>query len=262
MLSPRIVSLSLNIVPAKPSVFDPSSPRPVPARTWLLELQNYFKAVHLVGAERVNFAIAHLRGPAVVWLNSIPEQSAARTSWDEFERQFLANYQPLSDTQLAREQLFDLTQTGTVTEYNNTFRTLDQLLQPTAPMDEVSKITLYIRGLKVPLRRQLHSMIQRQPFSTVNEAMSAAQRAEAFQQQLERDSQRGRQRWSNPRPVWNVPARQCTVKTPCLWTPATTWSMTATVSTTTLTPIAMLQRARWPPLCLPRPAPPTHRYRA
>ncbi len=125
--------------PAKPSTFDGMALNK--ARTWLAEMEQYFKVINAVDElYKVNFAAAHLRGHAAEWWITISptdlqvQQAAVDPSmnivntWARFKEAFLKNYNPIPVKESAIYSLYRLKQDGGIQDYVNKFRYWAQLL--------------------------------------------------------------------------------------------------------------------------------------
>jgi hypothetical protein len=51
-------------------------------RAWILEVEDTFKLVRITGESRLRWGIAHIRGQAKIWLNSL-EIDLQTTTWAE-----------------------------------------------------------------------------------------------------------------------------------------------------------------------------------
>src|SRR6266511_1768300 len=124
---------------------------------WLLQCQSIFRAQGMTSNQtRINYASTGLEGAALHWyLNKV---SAAGTgtnafaSWDEFERELKAAFQPPNYQHHLRQQLRRLKQTGSVQEYGAQFR---NLIGQIDDMAEIDKVTYFLEGLKPATRMEV-----------------------------------------------------------------------------------------------------------
>jgi hypothetical protein len=173
------------IKPAKPSTFNGDRDRRQYAATWLFEMECYFRVVQLEDPHRVPFAESHLREGAIQWWQSVLRQAEVTnktiTTWDEFKKAFLANYQPEASSETARAALYRLSQRShtSVLSYLESFRRLRNQLQ-VGDMSEATLIFLFKQGLQP----QLQTEVRMSRPKTLEEAMSIAQQADVEARQV------------------------------------------------------------------------------
>lgn len=174
--SPRTVT------PAKP---DKYSGRPGKAEQWAFEMELYFAAATIDDPRRVPFAAAMLTDHAAVWWRSVcldPEDPI--TTWAEFKRRLLFNFQHVDAEKTARRRLRFLKQRTSVASYFTDF-TRAILEIPRITDDE--KMDRFLTGLKPSLQREI---ILREPtdFATM---VKLAHKLDEVTYSLNRDSYLG-----------------------------------------------------------------------
>src|SRR6185369_149476 len=123
---------------------------------WLLQCQSIFQAQNLTDNQiRINYASTGLEGAALHWyLNKVSAAGAnnAFASWDDFEREVKAAFQPPNYQHHLRQQLKRLKQTGSVQEYGAQFR---NIMGQIDNMAEIDKVTYFLEGLKPATRMEV-----------------------------------------------------------------------------------------------------------
>src|SRR3954471_14198040 len=114
-----------------------------------------------------------LRGDAATWWRHHYERyigdKATVPTWNEFEKLITRKFKPVNATKIARDQLANLRQTGSVKAYNARFTSI--ILEiPT--IDEEEQLDRYTRGLKEKVRIEVEL---REP-NDLEEAMRIADR--------------------------------------------------------------------------------------
>ena len=139
-----------NVTPAKP---DKYNGRPGKAEQWAFEMELYFAATGLQDPQRVPFAAAMLTDHAGIWWRSVClDPEGPITTWDDFKRQLLFNFQHVDAEQTARRRLRDLKQRTSVAVYFTDF-TRATLEIPRISEDE--KMDRFLSGLKPALQREI-----------------------------------------------------------------------------------------------------------
>lgn len=163
--------------PPKPSTFDGS--RRSQVDSWLYQVQTYLRLSNLTGTTAIDHASAFLRDHAATWwrthcLSAAEPDSNIQlpTTWDEFERVFRQRFQPLTSKEVAREQIYSLSQRTSVTDYVNRFNEVTCHIDDMAPAE---KLSLFLRGLKDPIKREL----KKNPPADYNAAVLNAERLDA-----------------------------------------------------------------------------------
>lgn len=171
--------------PTKPSVFDGKDVNG--ARTWTAELEQYYRAVKMTDEmAKVDFAAAHLRGPATGWwaLNKPTDKEIEDATaqpdeypdvictWERFKKKFLSIYNPQPAKEAARAKLDNLKQENTVQQYVDEFT--NWIIVLSDEMSDEAQIYAFRRGLKHYLREKLQFIRPK----NLQEAMSETLRIE------------------------------------------------------------------------------------
>lgn len=119
---------------------------------WLSSLWQQFVFYNTTDdASKILFAVAHLKGPALKWVQSLHAEGREPTTWVDFDAALRANFQPITSAQLARKRLHGLEQgKSTINEYVAQFR---QLIIAIPTMDPESKTEAFVRGLRLPIQQ-------------------------------------------------------------------------------------------------------------
>ena len=124
------------------------------------DVEQYFKASKVPGAEQVSLASMFLAGDAKLWWRTrvADDQAAGRQSiatWSEMKKELQAQFLPHNTAWIAREALKKLKHTGSVREYVKAF---SSLMLDIHNMSEEDKLFNFMSGLQnwaqVELRRQ------------------------------------------------------------------------------------------------------------
>ena len=145
---------------------------------WLHKAEIYLAAVGILETtQAVLIGSSYLEGPALSWwrwyLNEANQGRLPQLlTWNLFKQNLIEKFKPLNAERIAWEKLQSLQQRGSVVDYTNRF----QLISIDIPdMSERDKMYRYLTGLKPDIR--LH--VEMQHPTTLNEAMSFAQTADA-----------------------------------------------------------------------------------
>lgn len=114
------------VKPKEPETFEGTRNRKA-LNTWLLELEQYFRAAKLSDKDRVEVASTYLRGYAQQWWQKClqdqgPEEEPL--TWHEFKELLKRNFVPLNAFWLARDKMRNLKQTEDIREYVQAFNGL------------------------------------------------------------------------------------------------------------------------------------------
>ena len=138
------------VTPAKP---DKYTGRPGKAEQWAFEMELYYAATGMDDPQRVPFAAAMLTDHAAVWWRSMClDPSELITTWADFKRQLLFNFQHVDAEKTARRRLRFLRQRTSVASYFTDF-TRAILEIPGITDDE--KMDRFTSGLKPNLQREI-----------------------------------------------------------------------------------------------------------
>lgn len=124
--------------------------------------------------QKVTWAKTLLTGTALRWMVYVEQQVANKTmadpftSWDDFKKAVRAHFKAANTEVVARERLNTLQQMGSIIKYSDLF---NATLADVMSMDEQSKISAYIRGLK---SADVKLEVRRTKPQTLEEAQAAA----------------------------------------------------------------------------------------
>lgn len=144
--------------------------------SWTLQVSDYldFAAVRNSDTERVAYAAQLLRGNARMWWQAKKEDAAKGntvlpTTWEQLRAELLREYLPINDARLARDQLANLRQTGSVQALVYQYRALCLRIKD---MSDSEKLDRFLRALKAPIQKELEI----KEVSTFEEACTLAER--------------------------------------------------------------------------------------
>jgi hypothetical protein len=147
-------------------------------RTWLnsarlaIRIVGHAEPGWLVPAVQVELLCSHLKGKAAVWRDSL-SQNGAQLPWadpEAFAQAFISAHTPINDAELAREELWACKQSGTITDYVDTFRGI-VLRIPRITDDEC--LDRFVFGLAPSVKQQVKMAAPQ----TLAAAYTAAQHA-------------------------------------------------------------------------------------
>ena len=157
--------------PPKPDKFQ--GDRSGAASNWLHQMTLYLTLSGLLGtAQAVPHAVSFLIGAARTWWRTQEASGSPPTTWTTFKAAFLEAFQTLDAERIARDNMENLRQRTSVTDYANQF---SGLLLEVPHMHPADAIYQFVKGLKPQIR--LHVELQRP--STVNDAMRLAEAADS-----------------------------------------------------------------------------------
>ena len=175
------------VKPSKPSTFN-GDHRYGKATSWLLEMENYFRATTCNDPDRTRFAASQLRDNAVIWWDSRKREvtggDSDSVSWESFKKAFSSHYEPVEAAETARAMLYSLKQNGGVAAYCDLFNRHRTSVHDMSVQDQ---LFLFKKGLKEELAREVNL---HKP-DNLMEAMSIATRAEIQSRLTQRSSRRG-----------------------------------------------------------------------
>ncbi|KAA8498187.1 hypothetical protein FVE85_5772 [Porphyridium purpureum] len=119
-------------------------------------------------ARAVRTAATYLRGSALIWYMT----QQRFTSWDTFATALEVAFMPPHASRAARDELANLSQSGSIVEYTNAFSRITMMI-PGITQDE--KMDRFVRGL----RSQIRVEVLKASVSTVDQAMQVACAAES-----------------------------------------------------------------------------------
>ena len=155
--------------PPKPDKFQ--GDRSGAASNWLHQMTLYLTLSGLLGtAQAVPHAVSFLIGAARTWWRTQEASGSPPTTWTTFKAAFLEAFQTLDAERIARDNMENLRQRTSVTDYANQF---SGLLLEVPHMHPADAIYQFVKGLKPQIC--LHVELQRP--STVNDAMRLAEAA-------------------------------------------------------------------------------------
>ncbi|WVZ82001.1 hypothetical protein U9M48_029318, partial [Paspalum notatum var. saurae] len=175
--------------------FDGSQPK-----LWITRCEDYFDLYGVDSHMWVKVASMHFSDAATHWLQSV-EQRARICSWSEFRRMIMDRF-GRDQHELLLRQLFNIKQTGTVSEYIDNFSAImDQLIAYEHPQDPLYFITRFIHGLNDDIKP---AVILQRP-STWDTACVLAQLQEEVAATQRRPPFRRPEPYQAPRPSSVVP---------------------------------------------------------
>jgi Retrotransposon gag protein/Zinc knuckle len=156
---------SLRIAP--PAHYNGSTP---PLDDWLASIRQQFAFYQLASnAERVRFAAAHLKGPALDWWEH-PGAGSVPSTWAEIEAGLRARFQPVTTAETARVRLAALEQgKHSINDYVAIFR---RLIVAVPTMDAESQLFAFTHGLN----KHLYMLSRQVMPATLEEAIALAVR--------------------------------------------------------------------------------------
>ena len=158
--------------PPKPDKFQ-GDRRSGAASNWLHQMTLYLTLLGLLDtAHAIPYAVSFLIGAARTWWRTQEASGSPPTTWTTFKAAFLEAFQTLDAERIARDNMENLRQRTSVTDYANQF---SGLLLEVPHMHPADAIYQFVKGLKPQSR--VHVELQRP--STVNDAMRLAQAADS-----------------------------------------------------------------------------------
>ena len=143
------------------------------ASNWLHQMTLYLTLSGLLGtAHAIPHAVSFLIGAARTWWRAQEGSGSPPTTWTTVKAAFLEAFQTLDAKRIARDNMENLRQRTSVTNYANQFSGLPLEVSHMHSADAIYKV---VKGLKPQIR--LHVELQRP--STVNDAMRLAQAADS-----------------------------------------------------------------------------------
>jgi hypothetical protein len=158
-----------------PSLF---SGNPATIETWGRELDQQCGWYNYnTDADKVAFALAHIRGPALDWWSSLTtgEQRTHSATVDALMNAIRARFQVVNHSRIARNALFALKQGGhSVQNYVSAF---NRLVIAVPNMHESDRVALFLKGLNSSLHEKVIMALPADDSAiTLTEAISAASR--------------------------------------------------------------------------------------
>ena len=148
---------------------------------WLSKMEQCFIGTGLAADRQVAVATSYLEGAANTWwcahiIETTPADLLALriTTWNEFKAALTAQFRTIHPEKLARDKLWSLKQTTSVTNYLYEFNTLCLDIGDIADSEKLDK---FVRGLKASVAEKLEIEDPR----TLHEAMAIAQRIDQIQ---------------------------------------------------------------------------------
>jgi Ty3 transposon capsid-like protein len=124
--------------------------------TWLFQMKQYIELQQHNPDYSVRFAATFLQGNALLWWRSLG--SNIPTTWDTFSVALSQEFQPIDATRTARNQLANLFQTHSVTEYTAAFRTLALSIPDLSPAETLHRYIFHLKPktrLEVEIRNPM-----------------------------------------------------------------------------------------------------------
>jgi len=137
------------LAPPKAEIFDGKS-----VESFIYSLDNIYSYANVTSDEqKIKTAIRYFRGAALRWYQSqVQNKSECLESWNQFIQSLKAHFQSSNTIEIARAKLKALTQRTTVMKYNELF---NHLIMDIVNMDEDTKVSEYLKGLKETVRLQV-----------------------------------------------------------------------------------------------------------
>ena len=145
---------------------------------WLFQAEEQFSLLNITDDDlRIRIAGMAFRGAANTWYHSVRADTlpeAERLSqWGPFKASLIEQFSPVDPVKVARDQLADLHQEGSVREYTSMFRHLCTSIKD---ISEAEKLDRYVRGLKPHTKRKVE--LREPPVRTFAEASKIAERVD------------------------------------------------------------------------------------
>lgn len=189
-----VIAPAPRLKPAKPEAFYGKPNEDV--GLWIFQTNLWFTgAGNLTDIEKITLASGLLRGAALIWWRSVYDQPPMPATWEAFKTAITHAFQPINPAETARDRLANLHQTGPVSTYAATFRSI-ALQIPGITDDE--KRDRFIRGLK---KWTMQDVKLRNP-ATFDEAVCVAVRFDSIHTwRSNPNSGKTVSRISNPEPM-------------------------------------------------------------
>ena len=171
----QAVQQTHSITPVKPDVFKNAAD--CSPSTWLYMMDTFFAAVSYGDAQSVLFAAAHLRDAGMVWWQALGQSLQAPSTWVAFKAAFLLEFQPAEASDVARLKIYQMRQTGSVSEYCKEFRSQLYLVQNMAKEDMLAH---FLIGLGARMQDKVRALSP----TSVEQAMTISNKLEANAQQI------------------------------------------------------------------------------
>lgn len=113
--------------------------------SWVRTVERYLELSSWEEHQWVPYAVMKLRGEAEEWWQQQTLYGNSINEWSKFRSMIINEYRPLNATQAARDQIAELRQTGTVSEYVAKFRSA-RILVPS--MEDEEALDRFKRGLE------------------------------------------------------------------------------------------------------------------
>jgi Retrotransposon gag protein/Zinc knuckle len=146
-------SSGLKVKPPKPGSYSGGRD----AANWLFTVERFFDAVQLTtDVERLTYVGTILTGAAQSWWRYLYQRASEGhadeipQSWQQFRTALLGRFSRTSEEEFARARMKGFKQKKSVRAYNMVF---NELALQAASMDELTKVGLYLDGLKEVVRR-------------------------------------------------------------------------------------------------------------
>jgi hypothetical protein len=167
----------VRVKPAKPRGY--SADRGSDPDVWLFQFEQYAELMGLADSQKVQLAATYLEGPVAVWWRSVATQLQNQVppnnvlTWGAFKQQLVGQFKPIDSTKMARDQLANLKQMGSVQRYNTEF---NRLVLEAGNVGPVEALDRYTRGLKPEIRME----VELANITSVQQAQVKAQRVDSI----------------------------------------------------------------------------------
>lgn len=175
-------SVAKALASAKLQDFDGTGKAREDLDTWLFMAEQYFQTLQAAtDAEKVMIAALHLKGHAASWWRDVTQlpHSQRPSTWNEFKRQIMQVYMPITREEVARDRLATAKQVNTLEQYVAYMR---KLFYAIPNITEEEKLDRFKRGLKPHLQREV--MLARPKPTTFEDMIALA----ALHDSLQRSS--------------------------------------------------------------------------
>ena len=174
-----------------PRNYNPAIREPT-IRTWLEKVDMYLDLSNCPNEQRIGATAMLLEGAAMTWYNGVKQQvrTNSRTDWanyDEFRRELLHAFEPMSEVERARNAVRNLRQMGRVTGYIQKFRDLRFQIPD---MSNPEAFSHFVARLNPEIRTQIGIHVDR---NDLEGAIALAERMDCYQQvEIKKSGQKGK----------------------------------------------------------------------
>jgi hypothetical protein len=135
---------------------------------------SYYASNYPTEESKVKYAALFLKGAAAEWWDALDKSDGVEDDWYMFTERLRERYRPMVAAEVARKQLYQLKQTGSMSAYCDIFL---KVLTPVQDMSDADQVFLFLNGLK---RLDVANEVRKAQPASLNSAMKEAVRADAF----------------------------------------------------------------------------------